>query len=37
VKMRDAPWEQALHIVLTISKCDYQREGNVVRVWKTRL
>jgi hypothetical protein len=37
VKMRDAPWEQAFHIVLTISKCDYQREGNVVRVWKTRL
>jgi type II secretory pathway component HofQ len=37
VKMRDAPWEQALHIVVTTSKCDYQREGNVVRIWKKRL
>jgi type IV pilus assembly protein PilQ len=34
IKMRNAPWELALHVVARIAKLSYERAGNVIRVWK---
>jgi type II secretory pathway component HofQ len=34
IKMRDAPWELALHAVARVAKLSYDRNGNVIRVWK---
>ncbi len=34
IKMRNVPWEQALHIVVKAKQLSYERVGDVIRIWK---